>query len=650
MSTIAATLSQAKQDTRGHIGSLQYRADIDGLRAVAVLAVVFYHIGLPLHGGYVGVDIFFTISGFLIGSILLRETGEHRFSFTAFYERRIRRIFPALFVMLLVSSLLACRYMLPSELIDFAKSLAAAACSFSNIYFWSQSGYFDAPASVKPLLHTWSLAVEEQFYILFPILLVLLRRWLPRRIDAAIYALAAGSFVLSAYGAFHAPSTTFYWAHTRAWELLIGAIGALKSCPQIHRSATRQIAGVLGLALIGAPLFLYSPITPFPGVAALPPCLGTALIIAAGRSGSNVVGRLLSLKPFPFLGLISYSLYLWHWPVIVFHQLGLTLINGLGKRPTELLLFVSSFLLALLSWRLVEVPFRNGPLRVARPALFTGAAVALGSACVLSVSIISSHGLPSRFPPEARKVAWYLDYDEHESGEQYRNGQCFIAAPAATFADFHPSVCLPVVTGKKQWLLLGDSHAAALWWGLSHVYSNVNVMQANGVGCKPVLQQRPRQFATCTAIMNYVLREYLASHTVDAVLLAAHWDDGDLPSVRQTLAFLHQQHIPVILIGPVVQYDSALPRLLALGISHGDSSLAAGHRLQYVEPLDEQMASLARSTGTPYIPLYRLFCVNDRCDVYAKPGVPLQFDYGHLTKEGSIVAAERMNALRLLPQ
>jgi peptidoglycan/LPS O-acetylase OafA/YrhL len=612
--------------------------------------VVLYHIGLPLHGGYVGVDIFFTISGFLIGSILLRETAEQRFSFAAFYERRIRRIFPALFAMLFVTGLLACRYMLPSELIDFAKSMAAAACSFSNLYFWSQSGYFDAPASMKPLLHTWSLAVEEQFYILFPILLVLLRSWLPRRLDTVIYTLAAASFAIAAYGAFYSPSTTFYWPHTRAWELLIGAILALKSCPQIRRPATRQIAGLVGLVSIGAPLFLYSPITPFPGIAALPPCLGTALIIAAGRSGPNVAGRVLSLKPVRFIGLISYSLYLWHWPVIVFHQLGLTLINGLGKHPTELLLFGVSFLLAVLSWRFVEVPFRDGPLRVARLALFTGAAIAFGTACIASAGIVASQGLPSRFSPEARKVAWFLEYDQHESGEQYRNGQCFIASPAATFADFHANACLPAIAGKKQWLLVGDSHAAALWWGLSHVFPGVNVMQANGVGCKPVLQQRPRQFATCTAIMNFVLRDYLATHKVDAVLLAAHWDDGDLPSVAETLTFLHQQHIPVVLIGPIVQYDSALPRFLALGISHGDSSLAARHRLQYVEPLDEQMGSLARSTGTPYLSLYRLFCFQNRCDECAKPGVPLQFDYGHLTKEGSILAAQRAKSLHVLPQ
>jgi len=650
LSTSVATKNQTQHVTRGHQVSLKYRADIDGLRAVAVLAVVFYHIGLPLHGGYIGVDIFFTISGFLIGSILLRETSEDRFSFASFYERRVRRIFPALFVMLFVSSILACRYMLPLELVDFAKSLAAAACSFSNMYFWSQSGYFDAPASMKPLLHTWSLAVEEQFYVLFPILLVLLRRWLPRRIDAAIYALAAASFAVAGYGAFHAPSATFYWAHTRAWELLLGTMLALPRCPQIQRPATRHAAGIAGLIMIGGPLFLYSPVTPFPGMAALPPCLGTALIIAAGRSGSNVAGRLLSLRPVTFVGLISYSLYLWHWPVVVFHLLGLTLVNGLGKHPTELLLFGLSFALALLSWRFVEVPFRSGSFRVARPWLFAGAAVALGCACIASVGLVAAHGLPWRFSPEARDVAWYLDYDQHESGEQYRNGQCFITAPAATFADFHPGVCLHEVPGKKQWLLLGDSHAAALWWGLSHVYPGANVMQANGVGCKPVLHQRPRQFATCTAIMNYVLHEYLTTHEVDALLLAAHWDDGDLPSVAETLAFLHQRHIPVILVGPVVQYDSSLPRLLALGISHDDASLAARHRLQGIEPLDRRMASLARSTGTPYISLYHLFCTDGHCTEYAAPEAPLQFDYGHLTKEGSILAAERMKARALLPE
>jgi peptidoglycan/LPS O-acetylase OafA/YrhL len=626
---------------------LKYRPDIDGLRAVAVLSVVLYHLGLPLHGGYVGVDIFFTISGFLIGTIILRETAERRFTFTAFYERRIRRIFPALFVMLLVSFVLAWKFLLPLEFSDFAKSLAGATFSVSNVYFWLQAGYFDAAATSKPLLHTWSLAVEEQFYLFFPILVVFLRRYLPRRVELAIYLLAATSFVISVYGAFRYPTTTFYWAHTRAWELLLGTILTFARFPKIHRPILRHLAGVVGLLLIVAALLLCTTSTPFPGLAALPPCLGAALIIAAGRSGPNVVGRVLAWKPVVFIGLISYSLYLWHWTVIVYYQAGLTLIRGLSRHEAQALQFGLSVVLAILSWRFVEVPFRSGVLRVQRRLLFQGAMAAIAVATVFSLFVTTTHGMPSRFPLKAREVA---EYESPDPINIYRNGVCFITASNMALSSFPFATCLPDEPTEKKYLLVGDSHAAALWWGLDHVFAGDNVMQVNASGCKPVLHQRPRQFAACTALMDYAYRQYLPVHRVDAVLIAAHWDEGDLPSLGETLAWLRQQHIPVVLLGPIVQYDSSLPRLLALSISRNDPQMPRRHRLLDIEPLDRKMAALAAGEWhTPYISMYDNFCIQGTCTEYAAAGVPLQSDYGHLTREGSILAAQRIKALNILP-
>lgn len=629
--------------------SLKYRPDIDGLRAVAVLSVVCYHIGLPLHGGYVGVDIFFTISGFLIGSIILRETAERRFSFARFYERRIRRIIPALLAVLLASTVLGFYFLLPAELVDFAKSLFAATFSVSNIYFWGQTGYFDGPATTKPLLHTWSLAVEEQFYVLLPILLVLLRRFLPRRVDVVIYVLASLSFLISVYGAFRYPSATFFWMHTRAWELLLGTMLALGSCPQIRRPVLRNVAAVAGLLMICAALVLYRSGTPFPGLAAMPPCLGAALIIAAGRSGRNLVGRLLSLKPATFVGLISYSLYLWHWPLIVYHEFGFTILRGLDRRQTELELFVVSIAVATLSWRFVEVPFRTGALRMSGRRLMISASVTLLMTAILSIGLVVFRGLDFRFAPRAREIAAYIDNDPHDSRDQYRNGICFITSGTATLRDFPLATCLPDNSQKTSILVFGDSHAAALWWGLDQVFKGANVMQATASGCKPVLHQRPRQLASCTAIMDYILKDYLPTHKVDAVLIEAHWDPDDLASLGETLSWLRQRNISAIVVGPIVQYDSSLPRLLATSISHGDPLLPSEHRLQFVEPLDREMAALARdSWHTPYISLFRLFCAKGVCDEYAQPDVPLQSDYGHLTKAGSVLAAERIKALGIL--
>ena len=630
--------------------SLKYRPDIDGLRAVAVLSVVFYHLGLPLHGGYVGVDIFFTISGFLIGSIILRQTADGSFTFANFYERRVRRIFPALFVMLFVSSLVAYRYLLPLELKDYAISLTAAGFSVSNFYFWRQSGYFDAAAASQPLLHTWSLAVEEQFYILLPILLVLLRRLAPRRIDLSIYLIASVSLVLSIYGALRYPAATFYLAHTRAWELLCGVVLALDTAPRIRWPLLRHAAGIFGASLILVALWFYRPWTPYPGLAALLPCLGSALIIAAGQTGPNLVGRVLSLKPVVFIGLISYSLYLWHWPLIVYTSYGVTLVNGLARHQTQILLFSSSIVLAWLSWYFVELPFRYGSARVSRRVLFSGAAVVLLLVAMSSASLVASRGAPWRFSPEARAVAAYIHGEPHDALDPQRGGSCVISSLTATLRDFSIATCLPDKPGQKTLLLLGDSHAAALWWGLNQVLPEVNLMQATAVGCKPVLTQRPRQYAGCTAIMDYALKQYLPSHKVDAVLIEAHWDEGDLPSLAATIDSLRQQKVHVILFGPIVQYDSPLPRLLALAISRDDPSLVSRHLVLMYQRLDQRMATLAEDTWhVPYVSLINLLCDKQGCTQYAAEHVPLQSDYGHLTKAGSILAATRIVALGVLP-
>jgi hypothetical protein len=412
----------------------------------------------------------------------------------------------------------------------------------------------------------------------------------------------------------------------------------------------RQAAGITGIALIATALLLYRTWTPFPGLAALPPCLGTALIIAAGESGKNVVGRLLSLRPVVFIGLISYSLYLWHWPLIVFHKFGFTVLDGLDRHQSQALLFALSLILATLSWRLVEMPLRSGALRINRHVLFGGAAVATTIVAIGGAALVASHGVPSRFTQRARDVAAYIDADPVDSRDQYRKGTCFITWETGTPQAFSVSKCLPNGSQEKGLLMLGDSHAAAMWWGFYKSLRGVNVMQATASGCKPVLNQRPRQDPGCAAIMTYVLRDYLPSHKVDAVMIEAHWDDGDLTTLGETIAWLRQKNIPIILIGPIVQYDSSLPRLLAMSINQEDPLLPGRHKERFVEPLDRQMASLSRDTWhVPYVSMYDLFCSKGVCAQYAAPNVPLLSDYGHLTKVGSIITAQRIEALGILP-
>ena len=633
--------------------ALAYRPDIDGLRAVAVLLVLAYHLGISkLHGlprfqgGFIGVDVFFVISGFLISSVILAQISASQFSLFSFYERRIRRIFPALFVMMFVTSLLAYKYFLPTELEDFGKSLLAATFSVSNIYFWKQSGYFDAPAAMKPLLHTWSLAVEEQFYIFFPLLLVLVRRLFPSKLRLAVVVIALLSFAVSAVGAFKAPDSTFYLAPTRAWELLLGTILSLKMFPEISGQTRRNIAAAAGLILIFAAGSLFTVATPFPGIAALAPCLGAALIIAAGQSGTSLVGRALSLRPVVFVGLISYSLYLWHWPLIVFQGIGSLLVTGVSGGIEKIVVILASFAAAIVSWKFVEVPFRTGRLKLTGASVFKAA---LASALVIGAigsGMIVFHGLPSRFPADAVRVASYLDYS---STGEFRTGTCFISSEY-TFEDFNPSTCLHEDSVKKNYLLLGDSHAAHLWFGLSKTLDGVNVMQATASGCEPTLEQTDTNSDRCRRLMNYIYGEFLPTHHVDALLIAGRWSRDDIPRLSSTIAWAKKRNLNVILFGPMVQYDSALPRLLATSIRDNAPSMPYHHRIAEYERLDRDMSNLAENDWKiRYISLFKTLCGPASCVEYAENGVPLESDYGHLTRDGSLLVAQRLRESGALP-
>ena len=476
-------------------------------------------------------------------------------------------------------------------------------------------------------------------------LLVLLKRVAPSRIKLSVIGLAALSFVVSVVGTRRYPTATFYLVPGRAWELLLGTMLSLNLFPRLRKPIVRELACLTGLGLIaGASLYLQAS-SPFPGLAALAPCLGAALIIAAGRDGPSLVGRLLSLKPVVFVGLISYSLYLWHWPIIVFGSLGMTLVNGLTRHQTQLFTFVLSLVVATLSWRFVEVPFRRR--RFSRRAVFGYAGAAVSGIAIWGAVALASNGMPNRFSSAAQKVAGYLD--SNQEGDQYRHDLCFMTARDWDLDRFGFHDCLANDGGKKSFLILGDSHAAHLWWGMNIAYPEVSVMQATAVGCKPVLEQRPRQFPGCTRLMTYMLEEYLPAHHVDAVLLEARWEADDLPSLSRTLEWLQSRHVHVVLFGPMLQYDSPLPRLLALSIRQSDPLIPRLHRMSAYTALDEVMARRSREEWhVPYISIINLLCAGDSCLDYAAPGVPLLSDYGHLTEDGSILVARKLRGALVL--
>lgn len=435
---------------------MTYRKDIDGLRAVAVSAVVLYHAGVPLvHGGFVGVDIFFVISGYLITGILYREMSERRFSLASFYERRVRRLLPALFAMIVVTGVVSWFVLLPADFATFGRSVVATLLFAANLFFWRESNdYFDAPAHMKPLLHTWSLGVEEQFYILFPLFLLLAMRFLPwRALPVLLVAGFVGSFALSVWGVANAPVATFYLLPTRAWELLAGAVLGIGMVHSIKSGWLRESSAVFGFLLIALSIYLVTPETPFPGWAALPSCLGAVLIIHANTGGRTVVGALLSQRPIVFIGLISYSLYLAHWPIFVLA--GYAAIEPLGAAEIALCL-LASFGLAVLSWRYVERPFRGttqgflGRKQVLAAAGLGMLALSLGGS-VLTLS----GGLPQRMSEDVLQVLDVRQYvgDERDCHMALRHKDDELCVRGASNA-------------RETFMLLGDSHAGAIAPGL----------------------------------------------------------------------------------------------------------------------------------------------------------------------------------------
>ena len=623
---------------------MKHRPDIDGLRAVAILAVVAAHIGAQhARGGFFGVDVFFVISGYLISGIVFADIEAQKFSFAAFYERRVRRIVPAFFVVLMAVFALAYIYMLPVEMNGFAKSLVAATFGVSNIYFWTLSGYFDSASAYMPLLHTWSLSVEEQFYVIFPILLLLGYRFCRPQLKVLVVALFLASLLANILGAFYYPDARFYLTPNRAWELLAGALITLNIVPEIRERSFRNAASVAGLFLIVLSFVCFSPETPYLGVAALLPCLGATLIIAAGCSGESIVGKALSIKPMLFVGLISYSLYLWHWPVIVFHRMGFIPCEGLSPRMEKTVLIAVCFAFATLSWKYVETPFRKK--RFSRRALFIASFVGLTGFVVMGNRLAAADGLAERFAPEVSRAASFLDYNPDEVA---RVGTCFIT-DKFSYADFDPSVCMRQDKEKKNYLLIGDSHAAHLSYGLLKTFPEVNLMQATASGCKPTLDHPVGTSDACVSIMDFVYQTYLPHQKVDVLLIEAAWKEEDLASIPAILARAKEDARSVILFGPMVQYDAPLPRILAISLFKKEPGYPFLHRRDDLREVDHEMAKIAQENNVRYISFYDLLCGPNTCVTSTTEGAPVLYDYGHLTKEGSLLTAQELAHHGLLP-
>lgn len=607
-------------------GVERFRTDIQGLRALAIVPVVLYHaIEAWMPGGFVGVDIFFVISGFLITRILMRELERGRFSLLSFYERRVRRLFPALFVML-AFTLAGSMVLLPPDDLERVSQAAAATTLFaSNIFYWQTADYFAESAEMMPLLHTWSLAVEEQFYLAFPILLWAAFRYFRSWLKPMLWAGALLSLLICLWALDRTQTAAFYLPVTRAYELLMGSILAVGAVPKMTGRALDALS-VVGLAMVAASLLLLNDSTPFPGLAALLPCAGAALIIYAGEGRESVAGRWISNPLFVFLGGISYSLYLWHWPLLVFARYW-----SLGDLTPTIIIgaVLLSVLSGWLSYRFIERPVLKSSIS-AKP-LFLGASMAMAVTLFACAALLLGSGIPQRFQPEARTLlAAQKDYNPRR-GECHNNfsrpwtyaDNCSFGKGLANRAVWSDSV------GAELVVALGERGSA---------------MQSTASSCPPALDYDVPTRLGCKAHNRSMYDGLVRDPNIQTVFIAAfysHYPDRErfLAGIEKSVRGLRAAGKSVVLVYPIPQLPFSAPKALGILADRGDPLDTFGSSVEEFEAENAAIIRfldrLTRETGAARLVPADALCGEQRCIAYTSEGGPLYFDDIHLSLAGA---------------
>lgn len=637
---------------------MKYRTEIDGLRTIAIVPVILFHAGIPgFSGGFVGVDIFFVISGFLVSKIIYEEIIIGNFSIATFYERRVRRILPALFFVSLVCIPFAWIWMLPNEFIFFAKTLVAVNLFSSNIFFaWKANDYFNDASEYNPLLHTWSLAVEEQFYIFFPIVILLMRRSGKPAILGVVALLSVVSLGLAQVMSSIQPTNNFYLLPSRAWEFGIGALLAIGGGTLPARGTRRAdlLAG-LGLALIVYSILRFDADTPFPSVWTLLPVVGTALIIAFAAP-TTLVGRFLSLKPMVWIGLLSYSGYLWHQPLFAFAR-----IRSPGE-VSELMLLalsVASFGLAYFSWRFIEAPFRHNKKLFTRRSMFVGATAVSVAFIAFGLAGARTDGFINRFANPAMAA----DISRSLKGSNGLSGACPGKLPI-------PDACYhgPKPPTAALW---GDSFAMHLTRGLIAANPDLSFVQLTRHTCGPILNLGPiksgrsKEWTQQCVDFNAGVQAFIEAHPeIKTVILAAaftqylptegdtgktalydgtvHAVDVDLmqTALMGTMDWLASRGITPVLVAPPPMdgYNSALCAARALLL---DASTAGCDKtMTNVAHYQDKILDLMARIGQKYTVYYpgQMLCDKEKCLSASEDRRLYYVDRGHLTTDGSLLA------------
>lgn len=648
------------------MSGLKYRRDIDGLRTLAVVPVVLGHAGIAwLPGGFVGVDVFFVISGYLISTILLREMEEGKYSIAHFYERRVRRILPALFFLLFVVGAFALFFFPPPMLDNFAKSASATLLFVSNaLFYYRAEDYFAVDSLTEPLLHTWSLAVEEQFYIVFPLLLWLLLRWKRPALKAVVAGLALVSFAIAVATVPKYQTFAFFLPFSRVWELGVGVILALGIIPGTRSQGLAEAVAAAGLlAILGSILFIDESM-PFPGIAALPPVFGAAAIIWAGEQRRSQVGRLLSTPLFVGIGLVSYSLYLWHWPILVAFRL------RLGTNDLSLAwatgAIVLAFIMAWFSWRFVELPFRRrGPAEIPRKMIFAFSGAGTLAFIAVCGFTVATNGFRFRASHDLLAVLSAQTPQRWFANCSAQDDFCDLGDAAA---------------GPARVLIWGDSHAATLGSGFNTYFEErgMKAILAARLGCTPIIGVFRLDYDTAPCVdHNAATLDYVRSTpSIRTVVLVGRWplfvegnrvpgEPGSPALLRvlgdahtegveaNALAFAHgfektidalqQTGSRIVIIGGIPEIGRSVPDAMALKLTMGAPKLE-GPTLAATQARQARANSIISAGLDPgqvvFVDPVTLMC-DERCPV-EQDGVPLYRDDDHLSDAGAALVVPEL--------
>jgi len=620
---------------------LKYRAEIDGLRALAVLPVILFHAGFEaFSGGFVGVDVFFVISGYLIATIIISEMAEGEFSLVNFYERRARRILPAMFFVIIVCIPFAWFWLTPSYLKDFGQSLMAVSTFSSNILFWRESGYFDTAAELKPLLHTWSLAVEEQYYVLFPIFLILTWRLGVKWILILLMIVFLMSLSLAQWGAYNNPFAAFFLLPTRGWELLIGVFIAfyLKYFTHLKSQPVNQFLSLLGFCMITYSIIAFDKTTPFPGLYALIPVVGTGLLILCAVP-KTFIHSLLSIKLIVGIGLISYSAYLWHQPLLAFAR------HRLSGDVSDLLLMVlcmTSLVMAWLSWRFVEKPFRDKSI-LKRKFIFVFSSLGISFLLLAGFWLNVTDGGLIYYPTEKQKtLSNFINANEYTE-RQHRE---------ITLRKFNKT------NSKKDILIIGDSHSQDLAnmvfeAGLNnaHEFSAFYISNSCGVlmidrenlKIKPTIHCNKKTLFLNDALVNQML-------TADEIWIVSRWRNDDLNYMQQSLENILSVNANLIVFG--TKYFGSVNSKWYINNDFSlwkKSFLHERDRDIFKETvmINNLLMEISESLGIKFINTQNLICKpNDFCSNYVDGDI-ISYDGSHLTPYGAKALGNRLSEVLL---